>query len=132
MIRSRALLGLALVLLLSGAMVRALGPMDEGYFLYFEDAEYCWRARKAGWRILPVLAARAVHHRGGSGPVKTFAAAKKRMPAYYYASRTRFFRQAYGRAGPIAANLLWCLGRAIANLRALAGRKVPPATELPP
>ena len=116
-------------ILLDARMVRTIGPMDEGYFLYFEDAEYCWRARQAGWRVMPVLAARAVHHRGGSGPVKALAAARKRMPAYYYASRTRFFRQAHGRAGPIVANLLWHLGRVIANLRILTGRSVPPAVE---
>lgn len=116
-------------ILARGEMVRAIGPMDEGYFLYFEDAEYCWRARRAGWRIRPVLAARAVHHRGGSGPVKQMAAAKRRMPAYYYASRTRFFCQVHGRAGLVAANLLWHLGRGIANLRRLAGKPVPRANE---
>src|SRR6056297_1410269 len=41
-------------ILLRGAMVRALGPMDEGYFLYYEDAEYCLRARRAGWGIAHV------------------------------------------------------------------------------
>ncbi len=80
-------------------MVEAIGPMDEGYFLYFEDAEYCLRARRAGWRIAWVPEAVAVHFRGGSGPVKALAAARKRMPAYYYASRTRFLYQAHGRAG---------------------------------
>ncbi|MEL7088876.1 MAG: glycosyltransferase family 2 protein, partial [Planctomycetota bacterium] len=58
-------------ILLRGEMVAQLGPMDEGYFLYFEDAEYCLRARRAGWRIAYVPEARAVHFRGGSGPVKT-------------------------------------------------------------
>ena len=36
-------------ILLRGGMVRQIGPMDEGYFLYFEDAEYSLRARRAGW-----------------------------------------------------------------------------------
>ncbi len=48
-------------------MVAALGPMDEGYFLYFEDIEYCLRARRAGWGIVHLPQARAVHFRGGSG-----------------------------------------------------------------
>lgn len=117
-------------ILLSGDMVREIGSMDEGYFLYFEDTEYCWRARKAGWRIAPVLEARAVHHRGGSGPVKRLAAARKRMPAYFYASRSRFFYQSYGWTGLISANLLWYIGRLIANLRVLAGKPAPPANEV--
>lgn len=114
-------------ILLRNEMFAALGPMDEGYFLYFEDTEYCWRARKAGWRIAYVPEARVVHFRGGSGPVKALEKARKRLPAYFYASRSRFFYQAYGRAGLLAANLLWHLGRGLAQARRLAGKSVPAA-----
>lgn len=113
--------------LLRGDMVREIGPMDEGYFLYFEDSEYCLRARRAGWRAIYVPEARAVHFRGGSGPVKAMAAAKKRMPTYYWRSRTRFLRQAAGPLGPLLGNLAWGLGRAVAWLRLLTGRRVPPS-----
>lgn len=116
-------------ILLRGDMVRAIGPMDEGYFLYFEDAEYCLRARRAGWRIVHAPAAIAVHYRGGSGPVKKLQGARKRLPRYYYSSRTRFLYQAHGRAGLYAANIAWHLGRSIAAVRALVGKPVPPANE---
>jgi N-acetylglucosaminyl-diphospho-decaprenol L-rhamnosyltransferase len=112
-------------ILLRGAMVDAVGPMDEGYFLYFEDTEYCLRAARAGWSVAYVPEARAVHFRGGSGPVKALAAARKRLPAYFYASRARFLCQAHGRAGLWAANLLWLCGRGLAQLRRLAGKPVP-------
>ena len=116
-------------ILLRGEMVRRLGPMDEGYFLYFEDAEYALRARRAGWGVVYEPAARAVHFRGGSGPVKKMQAAKKRMPAYYWRSRTRFMRQAHGPLGPVLANLAWSLGRAIARARWLLGKPVPRSHE---
>ena len=114
-------------ILLRGDMVRAIGPMDEGYFLYFEDCEYALRARRAGWGVVYESNARAVHFRGGSGPVKTLAAEKKRMPGYFWRSRTRFFRQAHGPLGPFLANLAWTAGRAVASLRLLTGRAIPPA-----
>lgn len=114
-------------ILLRGDMVRKIGPMDEGYFLYFEDAEYGLRAKRAGYSVVYEPAARAVHFRGGSGPVKALQKAKKRLPDYYYRARTRFMRQANGPLGPLTANLLWIGGRAIANLRRLAGRDVPPS-----
>ncbi len=114
-------------ILLSGRMIDALGPLDEGYFLYFEDVEYCLRARRAGWRLMHVPEARMVHFRGGSGPVKKLAGERQRLPAYFYASRSRFFFQAGGRAGLLAANLAWMFGRGIAALRPLAGRPRPPA-----
>ena len=67
--------------------------MDEGFFLYFEDVDFCLAARRAGWRISFDPTLRAVHHRGGSAPVKALAARRKRLPAYYYASRTRLMRK---------------------------------------
>ena len=115
-------------ILLRGAMVAQLGPMDEGYFLYFEDAEYCLRARRAGWRVVHVPEARVVHLRGRSGPVKELARQRARLPAYYWASRARFLVQAHGRAGLLAANLGWYLGRGVAWLRPLGGRPVPKTT----
>jgi hypothetical protein len=110
-------------ILLNGTMVREIGPMDEDFFLYFEDAEYCLRARRAGWRVHYCPDAAAVHFRGGSGPVKALAKERKRLPAYYYSSRTRFLYKAHGRAGLWVANMLWLAGRTIAGLRQLSGRK---------
>lgn len=111
-------------ILVNGAMVREIGPMDEGYFLYFEDVEYCLRGHRAGWEIRQNRAARAVHFRGGSGPVKTLYNERARLPRYYYSSRTRFLYQAHGLSGVIAANLLWHTGRCVKALYALTGRPV--------
>lgn len=59
-----------------------IGPMDEGYFLYSEDTDYCWRAARADWEIRFEPRARVIHLRGGSGPVKQLIAERKRRPAY--------------------------------------------------
>ena len=116
-------------ILLRGEMVRDIGMMDEGYFLYFEDAEYALRARRKGWHVTFAPAARAVHFRGGSGPVKEMQAEKKRLPAYYWRSRMRFFRQTHGFLGPFLCNLTWIAGRFVARLRLLTGRSVPKVYE---
>lgn len=113
-------------IMVRGDMVRQIGMMDEGYFLYFEDTEYALRARRAGWGVVYVPQARAVHFRGGSGPVKKMQAAKKRLPAYFWRSRARYLRQAHGVTGPLRGNLAWMLGRLIAQTRRLTGRDVPP------
>lgn len=116
-------------ILLRGETLRAIGPMDEGYFLYFEDAEYALRVRRAGWGVVYAPEARAVHYRGGSGPVKAMQKARKRLPAYFWRSRTRFLRQAHGPMGPLLGTLAWGLGRSIAQTRRLVGKPVPPAHE---
>jgi N-acetylglucosaminyl-diphospho-decaprenol L-rhamnosyltransferase len=52
------------------------------------------------------------------------------MPGYFYASRTRFFYQAHGRGGLMLANVLWHLGRALTQLRRLAGKPVSAAVRM--
>jgi GT2 family glycosyltransferase len=117
--------------MLNGRMVREIGPMDEGYFLYYEDAEYCLRARRKGWRVKLVPTASAVHFRGGSGPVKALARSRDRLPRYYYSSRTRFLYQAHGMSGLFAANALYLVGRGMFAVSRMLGLKrgIPIAAE---
>jgi GT2 family glycosyltransferase len=55
------------VLLISADCDRAVGPWDEGFFLYSEDTDYAAGARAAGFRIEYLPSARAQHRGGGSG-----------------------------------------------------------------
>ena len=38
-----------------------IGPLDEGFFLYYEDGDLCARARRAGWRVVYEPRATAIH-----------------------------------------------------------------------
>lgn len=99
-----------------------VGLLDDGYFMYYEDVEFCHRARKDGFVIVHNPESRVVHLRGGSSPVKEQARLKKRVSKYFYESRTRYYYQLYGRLGLTAANVFWCLGRIISGSRQLLGR----------
>ena len=48
-------------------MLEDLGGLDERFFMYFEDADLCRRARAAGWRVYYLPGAlRVTHEAGGS------------------------------------------------------------------
>jgi len=104
-------------------MIRKAGMLDEGFFMYFEDTDYCRTAERAGFEVWQEPAARVVHLRGQSSPVKRLHAARRRLPRYYYASRARYFRKHFGRGGWLAANLAWTAGRGVAWLRETFGAK---------
>lgn len=108
-------------------MIDEIGPLDEGYFLYFEDVDYCRRAAAAGWRIAVCGGAEVMHLIGASSRVEESRLSGARLPAYYYASRSRYFRKWFGEFGWIAANWLWNAGRAFGSLRRLAGKAPAPA-----
>jgi GT2 family glycosyltransferase len=56
--------------------VAEVGSLDEGFFLYYEDIDWCRRMRLQGWRVLLEPSAKVLHHRGGSqAPAATVARA---------------------------------------------------------
>ncbi|MEY4576118.1 MAG: hypothetical protein RL701_821 [Pseudomonadota bacterium] len=95
-------------------VIEKVGLLDEGYFMYFEDSDYCRAARATGFRVWYFPDAHVVHLRGGSTEARQKNAERQRPPRYMYASRTRYYRKGYGALGVLAANALWCVGRGIA------------------
>jgi GT2 family glycosyltransferase len=63
-----------------------IGGFDEGYFLYWEDADLCRRLRRAGWEIRYTPLARAVHDVGQSSRT-----AKKLANEAFHRSAYRYF-----------------------------------------
>ena len=98
-------------------VIDSVGLLDDGFFMYFEDIDYCLRVRAAGWKILYWPAARIVHLVGSSSNVTKTAAARKRAPSYYYEARTRFFAKHFGAGGLLLANAAWLVGRGLALSR---------------
>lgn len=80
-------------LLVRAAVLREIGLLDPVYVAYFEDADLCLRARKAGYRTVVALRADVLHKVGGSGE-------KRYLWQTYYRVRNHvlfFLRYAAGR-----------------------------------
>jgi len=48
-------------------VIEQIGFLDERFFAYQEDADYCYRARQAGWQVYYVPGAQIVHYGGLGG-----------------------------------------------------------------
>jgi GT2 family glycosyltransferase len=108
--------------LISRASIERVGLMDEDFFMFFEDVDYCRRVQASGGSIVDCPEARIVHLRGASSPVKRLREQRKRLPTYFYESRSRYFTKHLGRSTLWLANAFWLLGQGIAAARELAGR----------
>ncbi len=53
--------------LLTPAAINTVGYLDERYFMYFEDMDYCRKLNKAGLKIYYLPEAEVVHYHGASG-----------------------------------------------------------------
>ncbi len=75
-------------------VLERVGPMDEGYFFFLEETDWCARIREAGWTVVHVPDAKITHLYGES--------TKKKVPTEtrieYYRSIYRFFGKNRGAA----------------------------------
>jgi N-acetylglucosaminyl-diphospho-decaprenol L-rhamnosyltransferase len=72
-------------MLVRRAAFDAVGGFDEGYFMYVEDVDLCWRLWHAGWRVRYEPAGRLVHTIGLSSEQAPY-----RMIAEHHRSLLRF------------------------------------------
>ena len=75
-------------MLLRASAADEVGPMDEGYFLYFEDGDYCQAFLWAGWKIAYVPAAEILHETSSTTGVHS-----ERYVYYFARNRIRFMRR---------------------------------------
>ena len=94
-----------------------IGMLDAAYFLYYEEADFCLRAARAGWAIWHVPDSRVVHLVGQASGVTGARRNERRRPGYWFASRRRYFHKNHGVWTARAADALWLLGYALWTAR---------------
>jgi len=103
-------------------VIDRIGLLDDGYFMYFEDVDFCRRARQAGFKILYCPIPRVAHIAGASSHVTGASSTGKRLPRYFYEARSRYFGKFHGRHGLLGANAMFAVGRAVALVLEVLGR----------
>lgn len=66
------------------------GPLDEQYFMYSEETDWCYRIKQCGWEVCYLSTASVVHLGGQSS-----RQASLRMKTELYRSKLRFFDKHY-------------------------------------
>jgi len=104
------------------AALGEIGPLDERFFMYFEDADLCRRARAAGWLVYYLPHVEVIHQTGGSS--------RSRPKAIWLLHKSAFlYHRKHGAHGPLNLYSLLVLvglsGRALAKLVTSFARDLP-------
>jgi N-acetylglucosaminyl-diphospho-decaprenol L-rhamnosyltransferase len=110
-------------MLIRASILVSIGGMDENYFLYFEETDFCLRAKRAGFPTWYVPESRVMHIMGQSTNVTDPTNAVKRLPSYWFESRSRYFAVNYGVAHAMAIDLAAIVANAIGLVKRLALRR---------
>lgn len=96
-------------------VIEAIGPLDEGYFAYFDDIDYCLNAKRAGWSTWYVPDSLVLHHEGSSSGIGSER--ERRPPDYWFKARRRFFLKNYGVAYSALIDLSFLIGCVLGRIR---------------
>jgi len=103
-------------LLVRPAAINEVGLLDESFFMYSEETDWCFRMRQQGWKVYYLPEVEVIHLGGGSA-----SRASATQLVRLYGSKIRFFRKHYGarqagllRYGLATVNALGLARRALA------------------
>jgi N-acetylglucosaminyl-diphospho-decaprenol L-rhamnosyltransferase len=68
--------------------VEQVGLLDEQFFMYYDEVDWCYRMKAAGWRVFYVPEAQVVHHVAASAKQIGFEAYRRLFDSQY-----RYFRK---------------------------------------
>ena len=108
---------LGAALLFRRELYEQLPGMDEKFGIYFEETDWCYRARRAGWTLLYTPQATLTHlgaHSTSKNPEKS--------SAQFYKSQSYFYRKNYGWPKYIALKCITLFGLLFWVARTLKGR----------
>lgn len=99
-------------------VLESIGGFDESYFLYFEEVDFCFRARQADFATWYVPESHIMHIAGQSTQITGHQAAI-RMPSYWYESRRQCFAKMHGTFYAILVDAAALLAYALGSIKRL-------------
>jgi len=75
-----------------------IGPLDETFFIYGEDIDWCRRFHESGWRVIFYPLAEAIHYGGGSSknaPLRFYIEMQKANFLYWKKYHNRISQKSY-------------------------------------
>jgi N-acetylglucosaminyl-diphospho-decaprenol L-rhamnosyltransferase len=110
-------------MMVRSAVFAAIGGLDENYFLYFEETDFCYRAKQAGFPTWYVPESRVMHIMGQSTKITDKRFITDRMPAYWFESRTRYFVVTSGIGHAMLIDVVALMANSLGLLKRIALRR---------
>ena len=109
-------------LMFRNEVLEDIGGLDEDYFMYAEDIDFCYRANRKGWKVMYYPGTRITHFKGESSKHLSMKATKA-----FYDSMAIFFRKNLERKTFFPMRFVVYLGiwflKQVAIIKVMLGRK---------
>jgi N-acetylglucosaminyl-diphospho-decaprenol L-rhamnosyltransferase len=82
-----------------------VGLLDEGYWLYMDDLDWCYRFKQKGWKVFYDGGATVIHVKGGTTKVKRHRGLRHNLA--FHRAMGRFYRKFYAGEHPVFDGLIY-------------------------
>lgn len=90
--------------------MKEVGLLDEAFFMYAEDIDWCYRFVQAGWKVWYDPSIRVIHHKYKSGKGSTASVETKlRTTAAFYDTMKQYFRKHNSNAPALVLLLVFAM-----------------------
>ena len=94
-------------LMIRGSVMRQVGMLSEDFFMFYEEVEWCWRIRQAGFTVVYLPEAKVTHHWMGSVRQQSEAMTERLMQ-----SQVIYYRKTAAPGVQLASRFVSLFGRA--------------------
>ena len=95
-------------------VIERVGLLDEDYVMYGDDLDWCYRIKKAGWKIYYVPQAKIIHYGGRSSRKSPYKSIK-----WFYRAAAIFYKKHYAPNNNFIVNYIIYLGICVMALLAI-------------
>jgi GT2 family glycosyltransferase len=113
-------------LMIRDQALQQVGPLDEAFFMYGEDMDWCFRAKSAGWKVYYYPKARIIHYKSQSIRKRS-----SRMICWWYRSTWMMYKKSLHHSyNPLTNWMVW-IGMHGMLLLSLCANSLRPTKGLP-
>jgi N-acetylglucosaminyl-diphospho-decaprenol L-rhamnosyltransferase len=117
--------------MVSNKYINKIGLIDDAYFLYFEELDFCLQGQRNNMPCWYIPSSRVYHAVGAATGISDQSKKAPRRPQYWFDSRRRFFLKNYGVIKLVCCDLAFIMGYAIWLLRSKISNKTALTKEPP-
>jgi len=117
--------------MVSNEYINKIGLIDDAYFLYFEELDFCLQGHRNNMPCWYIPSSRVYHAVGAATGISDHRKKAPRRPQYWFDSRRRFFLKNYGVLKLICCDLAFIMGYAIWLMRSKITNKTALTKEPP-
>ncbi len=93
-------------MIVRASVIQQVGGLDEQFFMYAEDLDWCRRVREAGFKIVYFPQATVLHHKYKSGLKNTSKKTSSTANHHFFETMKQYYQKHYGNNSPIKKQLI--------------------------